>query len=115
MAQAVLGKAAARNHRVGSFRGLPRSAASSYAEPIIARLIRPQPKRALVCPAVEPNTRAGLFLFGRLEYPAHPFIAPTLTSHAARARLLTPLLEHRLASVIDIDRAPFGAIRHERR
>jgi hypothetical protein len=30
---------------------------------VIARLIRPQPERAsLVCPAVEPNTRAGLFL-----------------------------------------------------
>jgi hypothetical protein len=42
---------------------------------IIARLIRPQPERAsLACPAVEPNTRAGLFCGGpvRCEFRRNP-------------------------------------------
>jgi hypothetical protein len=40
---------------------------------VIARLIRPQPERAsLACPAVEPNTRAGLFLWWPSEAQGRP-------------------------------------------
>ena len=43
---------------------------------IIARLIRPQPERAsLACPAVEPNTRAGLFLWWPSEAQGRPLKA----------------------------------------
>ena len=42
----------------------------------IARLIRPQPERAsLACPAVEPNTRAGLFLWWPSEAQGRPLTA----------------------------------------
>jgi hypothetical protein len=43
---------------------------------VIARLIRPQPERAsLACPAVEPNTRAGLFLSWPGEAQKRPLTA----------------------------------------
>jgi hypothetical protein len=47
------------HHRLSSFRGLQRSALLLRGT-AIARLFAPSPS-ALACPAVEPNTRAGLF------------------------------------------------------
>jgi hypothetical protein len=64
-------------------RGLPAPVATVYRRTplrlrgnVIARLIRPQPERAsLACPAVEPNTRAGLFLWWPSEAQGRPLTA----------------------------------------
>jgi hypothetical protein len=55
------------NHRMGRFRGLPRK---RPLIPYCRSALNSLSPNALACPAVEPNTRAGLFLrVGLKEQP----------------------------------------------